>query len=175
MSRWQLSYTRAIIDVPCYSSKTGIFRLADTITREFPTAPDPVTHETIHPSVLNQDTILPQLKETLAAHPELVAKLLPLEDEVKANWHFVPTIVGHPSAPNDKGNKTAKTGNVDRRRSFLSRTLGSIMRRARSDSGAKSATILSLQDASDSDIQKKVSVSEESSFGALLREFAERA
>ena len=67
-----------------YSPVKGtLFR---TITRKFPTDFDETTRETIHASVLEQDKIDPVLSSVVAKHPELVAKLMPLEEELKLNW-----------------------------------------------------------------------------------------
>ncbi|KAI0068241.1 hypothetical protein BV25DRAFT_1793249 [Artomyces pyxidatus] len=174
-----------------HDSETGIFALADTIRRQLPTHLDPVTHEMIHPSVLKQDTVLPQLQFILKDHPDLVAKLLPLEEEVKVNWNFVPAIPGHPSTPNTHGNKTAKVeaetskADVGRRRSLLVRAMDSVTRRTRSDS---SSTLKSPKVRSPPMVKRASSPAErdqqgwllkvaaqDSSFGALVREFMERA
>ena len=69
-----------------YSPITGIFSLAHTITRQFPTDFNETTRETIHASVLEQEKINPLLASVIAKHPELVTKLMPLEEELKLNW-----------------------------------------------------------------------------------------
>lgn len=73
-----------------YSPRVGIFTLADKITRQLPTVTDNVTHETIHPSVLNQAHVLPQLKTDIDNNPALVCGLLPAEEDLRKNWPFVP-------------------------------------------------------------------------------------
>lgn len=77
------------------SPATGIFLLADKIQRPLPTVPnDPITHESIHPSVLHQPSVSPVLFRILALHPNIVSALLPFE-EMKVNWAYDP---GSPSA-----------------------------------------------------------------------------
>ncbi|KAH9950393.1 hypothetical protein B0H21DRAFT_723255 [Amylocystis lapponica] len=71
-------------------SITGIFSIATTIQRKLPTNTNNVTHETIHPSVLMQQSLIPALADDLRAHPGVVGSLLPLEIELKANWPYVP-------------------------------------------------------------------------------------
>lgn len=72
------------------SSRTGIFALSLENTRQFPTKTDDVTHETIHPSVLEQDHMVSQLHGSIQKNPSLVCSLLPLEEEMKRNWPYVP-------------------------------------------------------------------------------------
>jgi hypothetical protein len=72
------------------SPRTGIFSLTDKITRQLPNSTNDVTHETIHPSVLKQKQILPQLKATLDKNPALVYGLLPFEEQMRNNWPYVP-------------------------------------------------------------------------------------
>ena len=69
-----------------YRPVTGIFTLGRVVTRPFPTDFNETTRETIHASVLEQDKINPLLSSVVAKHPELVTKLLPLEEEVRLNW-----------------------------------------------------------------------------------------
>ncbi|KAH7925206.1 hypothetical protein BV22DRAFT_1129222 [Leucogyrophana mollusca] len=75
---------------PPHDPRTGIFVLANSVVRQLPTKTDDVTHETIHPSVLEQAHMLPQLKQNIEACPSLVCGLLPLEAEFKNNWPYVP-------------------------------------------------------------------------------------
>lgn len=71
------------------SPVTGIFLLADTVQRQLPSAPgDPITHESIHSSVLRQSSLSPLLSGLLALHPTIVSPLLPLEEEMKAKWSY---------------------------------------------------------------------------------------
>lgn len=72
------------------SSRTGIFALSLENTRQLPTKTDDVTHETIHPSVLERDHMVPQLRENIQKNPLPVCSLLPLEEEMKKSWPYVP-------------------------------------------------------------------------------------
>lgn len=72
------------------SSRTGIFALSLENTRQLPTKADDVTHETIHPSVLEQDHMVPQLHESIQKNHLLVCSLLPLEEEMRRSWPYVP-------------------------------------------------------------------------------------
>lgn len=74
------------------SPLTGIFRFADTVERPLPSVPnDPVTHESIHSSVLHQQVVSPVLSGILTLHPTIVSPLLPLEEEMKAKWAYDPS------------------------------------------------------------------------------------
>ena len=70
---------------------TGIFILANTVKRPLPSeANDPITHESIHSSVLHQRPLSPILSGILASHPKIVSSLLPFEEEMKAKWAYDP-------------------------------------------------------------------------------------
>lgn len=69
-----------------HDSATGIFMLGRTIKRKIPTSWNEVTHECLHASVLEQDSLNPDLAAIIAKNPKLVRPLLPLEEEVKQNW-----------------------------------------------------------------------------------------
>lgn len=71
---------------PC----TGIFMLAEEHVRNLPTKTDDLTHETVHPSVLEQVRLVPQLVQCIQENPSLVCQLLPLEEEMQKNWPYVP-------------------------------------------------------------------------------------
>ena len=74
------------------SPATGIYFLADKIHRSLPSVPDdPVTHESIHSSVLHQSSVSPVLSEILTLHPKIVSPLLPFEVEMKAKWAYDPS------------------------------------------------------------------------------------
>jgi len=73
-----------------HDSATGIFSFAHTIARELPTSTNSATHESIHSSVLEQAQLYPALEELVNKHPELICPLLPLEQEMKAKWPYVP-------------------------------------------------------------------------------------
>lgn len=72
------------------SSRTGIFVLTLKNTRQVPAKTDNITHETVHPSVLEQDQIENQLREDILKNSFPVCGLLPLEEELKRNWPYVP-------------------------------------------------------------------------------------
>jgi len=75
-----------------HNSVTGIFLLANTVHRPLPAVPnDPITHESIHSSVLHQTSLSPVLSGILASHPNIVSSLLPFEEEMKAKWAYVPS------------------------------------------------------------------------------------
>jgi len=59
-----------------HSPRIGVFALSETNDRKLPTVTDNKTHETIHPSVLQQKSI----------NPDLVCDLLPLEEELRKRW-----------------------------------------------------------------------------------------
>ena len=73
------------------SPTTGVFALSITSQRPLPTKTDEVTHETIHPSVRHQKELYPKLAQAIDEHPNLIAKLLPLEEELRKNWPYTPT------------------------------------------------------------------------------------
>ncbi|EGN94668.1 hypothetical protein SERLA73DRAFT_96017 [Serpula lacrymans var. lacrymans S7.3] len=73
-----------------HDPRTGIFILSDKISRTLPTKTDDVTHETIHPSVLRQAHMLPQLQKNIDEDPALVCQLLPFEQEMREHWPYVP-------------------------------------------------------------------------------------
>ncbi|KAH9898325.1 hypothetical protein C8Q73DRAFT_641764 [Cubamyces lactineus] len=69
-----------------HDSRTGIFALSKEIQRKLPTTTDDVTHEVVHPSVLHQIHLVPELKENIDRNPALVASLLPWEEQVRTHW-----------------------------------------------------------------------------------------
>ncbi|KAF9015120.1 hypothetical protein BDQ17DRAFT_1403847 [Cyathus striatus] len=73
-----------------HDSKTGIFTLASSIQREIPIGVNHVTNETIHSSVLQQSSLYPELNNVIKEHPELIAPLLSLEEELKVGWPYKP-------------------------------------------------------------------------------------
>ncbi|KAG9222766.1 hypothetical protein CCMSSC00406_0004680 [Pleurotus cornucopiae] len=78
---------------PPHDPMTGVFVLAHTIKRRLPTATDSITHEYIHPSVLEQSSLYPSVKDVVTKHPELICELTPLEKEMKLNWPYKETLV----------------------------------------------------------------------------------
>uniref|UniRef100_A0A0W0F5N8 T6SS Phospholipase effector Tle1-like catalytic domain-containing protein n=1 Tax=Moniliophthora roreri TaxID=221103 RepID=A0A0W0F5N8_MONRR len=81
---------------------TGIFSLSITTQRTLPTSENDVTHESIHPSVLEQPALDPAIQYLVDEHPELIAKLLPLEEEMKAQWPYDPEKVQTHDAKGDR-------------------------------------------------------------------------
>jgi uncharacterized protein (DUF2235 family) len=73
-----------------HDPRTGVYTLSDSIQRQIPTAPNDVTNETIHPSVLQEKNMLPALKDVIAQYPQLVLPLMPLEEHLKSTWPYVP-------------------------------------------------------------------------------------
>ena len=66
--------------------------MSNTVKRPLPSEPnDPITHESIHSSVLQQPSVSPVLSEILASHPKIVPPLLPFEEEMKAKWPYDPS------------------------------------------------------------------------------------
>ncbi|THV07729.1 hypothetical protein K435DRAFT_959791 [Dendrothele bispora CBS 962.96] len=65
---------------------TGIFSLAFQVKRKIPTSYNPVTKEKFHPSILQQTKLDPETLKIVTEHPELVAELKPLEEEIKSSW-----------------------------------------------------------------------------------------
>lgn len=60
--------------------------MGSKINRKLPTQSDDITHEYIHPSVLQQTIQNATLQDDIKKSPSLVPALLPLEEEVKALW-----------------------------------------------------------------------------------------
>ncbi len=65
---------------------TGIYSIANSIQRTIPTTTNDITHETIHPSVLKQKQLKPELLQDVQNNPALIWTLLPLEEQIKDNW-----------------------------------------------------------------------------------------
>jgi len=112
----------ATLPTPCYpwgeqaphDPRTGIFSLANEITRQLPTCTNDVTHEKIHPSVLRQKQILTQLQANINKNPTLICELLPLEKEMRKNWPYVPGKVPHKDAQTEvKSNDSTGTSIFD--------------------------------------------------------------
>ncbi|KDQ63600.1 hypothetical protein JAAARDRAFT_29622 [Jaapia argillacea MUCL 33604] len=104
-------------NLPPHNPLSGIYTVAETIQRTIPTSTDDVTHETIHPSVLQQDSINATLQDNITNNPALVVPLAPLEEELRTRWpyrpgrkipdestHNVPKISGQSSAPQAASN-----------------------------------------------------------------------
>ncbi|KAH9944322.1 uncharacterized protein BXZ73DRAFT_96809 [Epithele typhae] len=72
--------------LPFHPPLVGIYSYAKTKERPLPTVTDDVTHEVIHPSVLEQPSPELQLKQHLMENPDLVHQLLPWEANVRVAW-----------------------------------------------------------------------------------------
>lgn len=160
-----------------HDSVKGVFVLADKIQRQFPKSFNPVTQETFHPSVLKQDKIRHTLKDALDEYPELLADLMPLEQELKVNWPFVSDASGG-SVPNMRGNKTAQV-KATRHKSLMIRTRDVITRRSLSESGhvEPAPTISTMLDSPKSPKQARswlTRLTGDASFGAFVREIVDK-
>jgi hypothetical protein len=131
------TYSTAVIDFESYlrvgrSPRTGVFVLADSIHRQLPTSFDPITHESIHPSVLMQGAIPPQLAKALATHSELICQLMPLEQQAKQQWPYAPGNHSHWNGVADViETEVVNEVTVVRRHSFIYRAVKSLRRRPR--------------------------------------------
>jgi hypothetical protein len=107
--------------------------LSDVMQRQPPTSSNPITHESIHPSVLMQGAISTQLTNTLATHPDLVCQLMPLEEQAKQHWTYVPgkNSLNGDTDVMDTMTEVAKEVTVVGRRSFITRTVKSLRKRVR--------------------------------------------
>ncbi|KZT72838.1 hypothetical protein DAEQUDRAFT_685144 [Daedalea quercina L-15889] len=76
--------------LPCHNPLTGVYSVAKTIQRKLPIVTDDVTHETVHPSVLEQPNLIPQLALNIDRNPSLVCSLLPLEEALRQTWSVAP-------------------------------------------------------------------------------------
>lgn len=68
------------------SPLTGVCKFAKTIQRTLPTVTNDITHETVHPSVLEQPHNPPQLAENTRRNPGLICSLHPIEEELRRRW-----------------------------------------------------------------------------------------
>jgi hypothetical protein len=81
-----------------------------------------------------QGAMPPQLTNTLATHPDLVCQLLPLEEQAKQHWAYVPgknSLNGGTDVIMDTVTEVAEEVTVVRRQSFVVRTVKSLRRRVR--------------------------------------------
>ncbi|CAK5280206.1 unnamed protein product [Mycena citricolor] len=122
--------------LPAHNTDVGVFALAKTIQRKLPTETDNITHEMIHASVIQQKTLTSAISADLAAHPELIAPLAPLEDALRHNWSLLPPAERDPSIPlgttakevattTDTG-LTTESGQRVRERNWLGRVASSV-------------------------------------------------
>jgi len=144
--------------------------LADSTQRQFPRSLDPNTHERIHPSVLMQSALLPQLADTLAANPSLISQLMPLEQQLKQQW---PRVLDDSRRSADIMETKPATGvTVVRHRTFIQRVLESLGKwigRGTDQPGTpvKRNSTSSLSTDERSQLSR---VLQESSFGVFLRD-----
>ena len=80
-----------------------------------------------------QSAILPQLANTLATHPDLITQLMPLEQQAKQQWPSTSSEHSRSDATGVKDVGVAIEVTDVRRRSFITRAVGSLRRRARRD------------------------------------------
>lgn len=62
--------------------------LLPNVQRPLPSTTDDLTHEYIHPSILEQPKLSAHLSSILEANPGIVGSLFPLEEGFKMNWPF---------------------------------------------------------------------------------------
>ena len=138
--------------------------------RQPPTSPNLITHESIHPSVLMQGTISSKLTSTLATHPDLVCQLLPLEEQAKQHWHYVP----EKDTSNDDTDVIDAMTEVVRRQSFIARTVKSLRRRVRGgDQTIKSQSVrmvAQLSEHSNSKVSESLNSGERDWLSSLMEE-----
>ena len=123
-----------------------------------------------------QGTISPQLTSTLATHPDLVCRLLPLEEQAKQHWHYVP---GNDTSNDDTDvidamTEVAKEVAVVRRQSFIARTVKSLRRRVRGgDQTVQSQSVrmvVQLSEHSNSRASESLNLGERDWFSSLMEE-----
>ena len=68
------------------SPLTGIYKIAKVSRRDPPSETNEVTHETIHPSVMAQLNLRPEVKSRVLDNPSILHQLLPWEIKVKDAW-----------------------------------------------------------------------------------------
>lgn len=125
-----------------HDPQTGFFVLANSIQRQIPTSFNPGTHESIHPSILEQSAVLPQLKNTLATYPDLISQLMPLEQQAKQQWPPPSGKHMKEDTTNTTELQASEVTIVVARGSIISRAMKSL-RRPRRDSATRSIGTLS--------------------------------
>ena len=107
--------------------------MSDALQRQLPTSSNPNTHESIHPSVLMQGAISSRLINAIATHPDLVCQLMPLEEQMKQHWPYVPgkSPLNSDTDVRDAVTEVAKEVSVGRQWSFIARTVKVLRRRVR--------------------------------------------
>jgi len=157
-----------------HDPRTGFFVLSDAMQRQPPTSSNPITHESIHPSVLMQDAISPQLTNTLATHPDLVCQLMPLEEQAKQLWAYVPgknSLNGGTDVIMDTVMEVAEEVTVVRRQSFVVRTVKSLRRRVRGrDQTIQTQSVGILDQHSDYTASESLTLGERDWLSRLMQE-----
>lgn len=128
-------YYTMINNVP-FSPLTGIYSIATTIQRKLPTTPDTRTNETFHPSILQQATPPGAVQVAIAQYPELLEHLMPLEEQLKQTWPYVPEVNGdgtHNTADSHDYQAVKATWAGGKRLSILDKAKEALMRRTRSE------------------------------------------
>jgi hypothetical protein len=80
-----------------------------------------------------QSDILPQLTDTLAAHPNLTCPLMPLEQQMRQRRPSIPSAHSWKGVADVAEAKVVNEDAIVHRRSFISRTVTMLKRRARGD------------------------------------------
>jgi hypothetical protein len=120
-----------------------------------------------------QDVISPQLTNTLATHPDLVCQLMPLEEQAKQHWAYVPgeNFLNSDTDVVDTVTEVAEEVTVVRRQSFISRTVKSLRRRVRGgDQIVQSQTAGMLVQRSDYTASQSLTLGERDWLSRLMQE-----
>jgi uncharacterized membrane protein (UPF0182 family) len=96
--------------------------VANSIERAIPTAWNEDTREVVHPSVLRQKNLSPQLRNTLLQHHNLIAKMRPLEEEMEQNWPYKQGQPAPAARSRSKSPKPQETTEKDDSRDPVSKT-----------------------------------------------------
>ena len=123
-----------------------------------------------------QGAISPQLTNTLATHPDLVCQLMPLEEQAKQHWTYVP---GNDASNGntdvmDTVTEVTREVTVVRRQSFITRTVKGLKKRVRgSDQTVQSQSVrmlVQLSEQSDSTASKSLTSDERDWLSRLMQE-----
>jgi hypothetical protein len=125
-----------------------------------------------------QGVISPQLTNTLATHPDLVCQLMPLEEQAKQYWPYVPgknPVNGDTDVMGtDTVMEVAKEVTVVRRQSFIVRTVRSLRKRVRGgDQTVQSQSVgmlVQLSERSDSTASESLTSEERDWLSRLMQE-----
>jgi hypothetical protein len=130
-------------------------------------------HPTPVPQIL-ESALLPQLADTLTAHPNLISQLMPLEQQLKQQWPHV--LDDSRRSADIMETKPANEVTVVRHRSFVQRVLKSLKAwRGRGTVQHRSTGILAKREhpmsSPSTDEKSRLSrVLQETSFGVFLRD-----